>query len=301
MVALGDSSWPMTEAQRWLETHLKLGRCSNLPTVWSNCVAGWLLGGGGAWTDLGAVCAGATLLYTGGMYLNDAFDVQFDRQHRPERPIPRGEIRLETVWGIGFTMLGAGALCFFLFSTVTMIYALLLALFILIYDIVHKMFALSPVIMAGCRVLLVLAAASTGAQGIAGGRFNHAIWAALVLGCYIVGLSYLARRESLPGPLRYWPCVFLAAPLVLAYIVNQPFNMLRSAILSALITVWILRCLKFSLWSPQRNIGRTVGGLLAGIPLIDLLAVWTGTPGVGLLFAGFFVLALLFQRFIPAT
>src|SRR5512134_3129572 len=134
----------MTEARRWLRTHLLLGRSSNLPTVWSNCVAGWLLGGGGVWTDLGAVFAGATLLYTGGMYLNDAFDVQFDRQHRPERPIPRGDIRLETVWALGFTMLGAGVLCLFLFSTLTMILALMLSLFILIYDIVHKMVAFSP-------------------------------------------------------------------------------------------------------------------------------------------------------------
>ena len=77
--------------------------------------------------------------------------------------------------------------------------------------------------------------------------------------------------------------------------------MLRSAIVSAAITLWIVRCLRFTLWSPQRNIGRTVSGLLAGIPLIDLLAVWTGAPEIGCVFVGCFVLALLFQRFIPAT
>jgi len=241
------------------------------------------------------------LLYTGGMYLNDAFDADFDRQHRSERPIPRGEIRAETVWATGFTMLGTGVLCLFLFSTTTMIFALLLSLFILVYDAVHKMFALSPVIMAGCRTLLILAAASTAVNGIDGGRINHSVWSALVLGCYIVGLSYLARRESRPGPLQYWPCIFLGAPLVLAFIVNQPFNMLRSAAVSVVITLWIVRCLWFTLWSPHRNIGRTVGGLLAGIPLIDLLSVWTGAPLVGALFVSFFVLSLLFQRYIPAT
>ncbi len=291
----------MTEARRWLRTHLLLGRSSNLPTVWSNCVAGWMLGGGGDWTDLGAVCGGATLIYTGGMYLNDAFDVQFDRQHRPERPIPRGEIGLETVWATGFTLLGAGVLCFFLFSKVTMICALMLSLFVLVYDVVHKMFALSPILMAACRSLLVLAAASTGLNGITGGSYNHAVWAAIVLGCYIVGLSYLARRESLSGPLQYWPCVFLAAPLILGFIVNQPINQLRSLTLSALITIWLLRCLKFTLWSPQRNVGRTVGGLLAAIPLVDLLSVWTGEPGRALGFVALFLLALVFQRFVPAT
>jgi len=291
----------MTEVRRLLRTHLLLARASNLPTVWSNCVAGWLLGGGGVWTDLGALFAGATLLYTGGMYLNDAFDAPFDRQHRPERPIPRGWIQLEAVWACGFTMLGSGVLCLFLFSTVTMIFALLLSLFILIYDIVHKMFALSPVIMAGCRTLLILAAASTGAHGIDGGKINHSVWSALAMGFYVVGLSYLARRESLAGPLQYWPCIFLAGPLVLAFIINQPFNMLRSAIVSVVITMWLLRCLWFAYWSPHRNIGMAVGGLLAGIPLVDLLSVWTGAPAVGLIFVGFFGLSLLFQRFIPAT
>ncbi len=291
----------MTEVQRFLRTHLLLARASNLPTVWSNCVAGWLLGGGGLWTDLGALFAGATLLYTGGMYLNDAFDIQFDRQHRPERPIPRGWIQIESVWAFGFTMLGAGVLCLFLFSTVTMIFALLLSLFILIYDIVHKMFALSPVIMAGCRTLLILVAASTGAHGIDGGRINHSVWSALVMGCYVVGLSYLARRETRAGSLQYWPCVFLGGPLLLAFLVNQPFNMLRSAIVSAVIIMWLLRSLWFVYWATHRNIGRAVSGLLAGIPLIDLLSVWTGSPEVGVTFIVFFGLALLFQRFIPAT
>jgi 4-hydroxybenzoate polyprenyltransferase len=291
----------MTDARSLLRTHLLLARASNLPTVWSNCVAGWLAGGGGVWTDLGALFAGASLLYTGGMYLNDAFDAQFDRQHRPERPIPRGWIQLQEVWAIGFTLLGSGVLCLFLFPTGTMIFTLLLSLLILIYDIVHKMFALSPVLMAGCRTLLILVAASIGVNGIDGGKINHSVWNALAMGLYVLGLSYLARRESFSGPVRYWPCIFLSAPLVLAFIVNQPFNMLRSAIVSAVITLWLLRCLWFAYWSPHRNVGMAVAGLLAGIPLVDLLSVWTGAPDVGLTFVALFAVARLFQRFIPAT
>ena len=34
-----------------LRTLLVLGRVSNLPTVWSNCFAGWLLAGGGLWPE----------------------------------------------------------------------------------------------------------------------------------------------------------------------------------------------------------------------------------------------------------
>src|SRR4051794_33630035 len=78
--------------RRKVHAWLVLGRISNLPTVGSNCLAAWLLGGGGSWGKLAAVGAGAALLYTAGMFLNDAFDVEFDRRHRPERPIVSGVV-----------------------------------------------------------------------------------------------------------------------------------------------------------------------------------------------------------------
>ena len=75
-----------------LRTLLVLGRTSNLPTVWSNCLAAWWLGGGVQLGALAGVLLGTTLLYLGGMYLNDAFDAGFDAQYRRERPIPSGAI-----------------------------------------------------------------------------------------------------------------------------------------------------------------------------------------------------------------
>jgi 4-hydroxybenzoate polyprenyltransferase len=83
------STLRISEATRVM---LVLGRVSNLPTVWSNCLAGWVLAGGGIQNELLVFCAGATFLYLGGMFLNDAFDTDFDRRHRPERPIVSGQI-----------------------------------------------------------------------------------------------------------------------------------------------------------------------------------------------------------------
>ena len=40
-------------SRSYLRTLLVLGRASNLPTVWSNCLAGWLLGEGGHVVKLG--------------------------------------------------------------------------------------------------------------------------------------------------------------------------------------------------------------------------------------------------------
>src|ERR1035441_4725165 len=87
-----------------------LGRVSNLPTVWSNCLAAWLLAGGGPWLRFAILCLGSTLLYTGGVFLNDAFDVDFDGKYRPERPIPSGQISDRMVWILGCGFLGLGCL-----------------------------------------------------------------------------------------------------------------------------------------------------------------------------------------------
>jgi len=287
-----------TRVLRKLRTLLILGRASNLPTVWSNCLAGWLLGGGGELGRLALLCMGATLVYLAGMYLNDAFDAQFDQQHRPERPIPSGAIRVEAVWmwGLGLLLAGFVGLC--LLGRTTAFLAALLVISILIYDAIHKIFTFSPILMALCRFFLVVAAASSSIDGVTG----LSIWSALALATYIVGVSYLARKESTRAAVGYWPCIFLAAPVVLAMVVNQGDFRRQGFVLSGIFLLWVLGSLRHVFRSPQPNIGLSVSALLAGIVLVDLLAVGGGSnPLAILVFLWLFFLALLFQRFIPAT
>ena len=54
-------------------------------------------------------------------------------------------------------------------------------------------------------------------------------------------------------------------------------------------------------WAEKRNIGKTVAGLLAGIVLVDLLAVQHVAPEVAAVFFGLFILAVAAQRWVPAT
>src|SRR5262245_57219178 len=136
---------------RQLRTLLILGRVSNLPTVWSNCLAGWILAGTGPLDRLALLIAGGTFLYFAGMYFNDAFDATFDRQHRPERPIPSGAISLTAVWQWGLVWLCLGLTCLWPLGPVTAALATLLAATIFVYDAIHKIFAFSPVLMAACR------------------------------------------------------------------------------------------------------------------------------------------------------
>lgn len=277
-------------------TLLVLGRVSNLPTVWSNCLCGWLLGGEGSSARLLLLCLATSLLYVGGMFLNDAFDATFDRQHRRQRPIPSGAIAEQLVWIIGGSLLMAGTLPLLFLGFTPAILTLLLVGAILLYDAVHKAVAFSPVIMAACRFLLLLVAAGAAEEGITG----LALWTAIALAGWIVGLSYVARRESIAGPLAVWPLVALAVPVVLATFVNNIEYRLRGLWLSATLVVWAVLCLRHTFTQVQRNLGRTVSGLLAGICLVDLLAA-PPNPGAAIAFIGCFFAALLFQRFIPAT
>jgi hypothetical protein len=280
-----------------LRTLLVFGRASNLPTIWSNCLAGWWLGGHGNTGKLPFLFAGVTLLYFGGMYLNDAVDVNFDRQHRKQRPIPSGAISEGAVWKLGLLWLALGLACLFRVGSTTGQLGVILVVCILLYDIVHKVITFSPLLMGACRLFAYIVAASIGAGGVTG----WAIWCGLALALYIIGLSFLARRESARGPIQYWPIPFLAAPMVLAYFMNAGDYRKSAALLCLVLGLWILRSLRAVLWSMDRQIGRTVSGLLAGIVFVDWLAVADAPRELGAVFVALFGLALLFQRFIPAT
>ncbi len=283
-----------------LRTLLVLGRVSNLPTVWSNCLAGAIIGGGATLGKLLQFTVAGTLIYTAGMYLNDAFDEQFDRENRSERPIPSGQIGVSTVWTIGIILLVAGFILGAALGKSTATLTLLLCGSVLLYDAVHKLVLFSPILMAFCRFFLFLGASSIGFYGVTG----LAVWSALVLAIYVASLTYVAKSESTRGALKYWPCYLMAAPLVLAWIINKQEFRSRSIAFSIILVLWAFRALRTTFWSTEKNIGRTISSLLAGIVLVDLLATLggpTGGPNEGVIFLALFLLALWCQRFVPAT
>ena len=285
-------------AMRRLQSLLTLARASNLPTVWSNCLAGWWLGGHGHLGDVPFLFAGTTFLYIGGTYLNDAFDVAFDRQQRKERPIPSGEISLSAVWNLGLLWLALGLGCLFWIRLTTGALGVILVACILVYDAIHKVITFSPLLMGACRFLIYPIAASAAVDSVTG----WSIWCGLALAAYIIGLSFIARRESARGPAERWPLIFLAAPIVLAFFMNATPEYRKSAsLLSLILGLWMLRCLRSVLWPTGQHLGRVVSGLLAGIVFVDWLAALDVSRNLGIVFLVLFALALLLQRFVPAT
>jgi 4-hydroxybenzoate polyprenyltransferase len=176
-------------------TALRLGRVSNLPTVWTNVMAGMALGGAALRPSVVVPLALAvSLFYVAGMWLNDAFDAGWDARHRPERPIPSGEAGRGGILAGGLGLLAAGlVLVGVIGGTRAAVGGIVLASLIVVYDAVHKKTRLAPVLMGACRAAVyALAALAAGAATL-----PPRLWlgAALLL-LYVVGVSVVARREA---------------------------------------------------------------------------------------------------------
>ncbi len=286
---------------RLVRTFLILGRVSNLPTVWSNCLAAWWLGGGGEWLNFFLLLAGATLMYTGGMFLNDAFDAPYDSVHRRSRPIPSGLIQRRAVFNAGLGLLAVGCLAFCLMGRIPGVIAAALFLCIVLYNAIHKVFVLSPAIMGACRFLLYAAAGAATAEGLTG----WPLWCGLALAFYVAGLSFLARVETavtLPSTQTWWPCLLMiAAPVFLAFFMNRGVYFSHAIWLSVILAIWVLNSLRYAFATANPNMGRTVSGLLAGIVLVDVLALAEPFSAYTILFVVLLLLAKFSQRFVPAT
>lgn len=285
-----------------LYTLFVLGRISNLPTVWSNCIAGWLLAGGGNFQILLNLCFGVSCLYIGGMFMNDACDVDYDKIYRPERPIPSGKIQARTVWLIAVTLIIIGAVSIFHISDSTAFLTSVLIGLILVYNAAHKRISFSPVLLGLCRLILYLLGASVAVE-----TFNGlALWSGLVLALYVVGLSYIAKYESSENYLfSRSTIILLFCPIGLSIIVNDAVYRARGIIISATLVIWLIESLRhLNRGNSNELIMNTVSKLLAGIVLVDLVAV-AGTPTYIahylVAFPVLFVLTLLLQKFVPAT
>ncbi len=283
---------------RPLRALLALSRVSHLPTVWSNCLAGWWLGGHGNSAKLPLLFLGVSALYTGGMFLNDAFDADFDRQRHTERPIPTGAISLPAVWRWGLGWLGLGALCLTAISKVTGVLTVVLLLCIIIYDATHKVVTASPWLMGVCRFWVYVIAGSIGATGVNG----EPVWCGAALALYVAGLGYLAQYEGSRGRVPYWPLALLLAPVVLTLSMNLGDSRAPAIKLSFVLVLWTARCVRTIFQSVTVSVAHIVSGLLAGIVFVDWLAVGPVCPQwLSITLLILFCATLLLQRVVPAT
>jgi len=282
-----------------LSVALRLGRVSNLPTVSTNVLAALAISGAtpAPWV-IAAICVAISVLYIAGMFLNDAFDRVIDAFERPDRPIPSGQVSAAEVFGAGFALLAFGILGIAAVAFTTgagwlpVLSVIGLVVLIVYYDMRHKSNPFAPVVMGLCRVGAYTTAALAG-----GGSLDESV----VIGCglvlaYLIGLSYIARHENTSRLTQLWPLAFMIVPFAVLHPGGGGPWMFAIYLMFA---GWTARCL----WLVrQRNVRIAVGGLIAGIALLDALFVIRAGQEIlaGVACVGFLLTTIL-QRRVPGT
>jgi len=294
---------------------LKLGRVSNLPTVWTNTLAGALLAGvgtSGVGISAGAEAAPALVLcmlamsafYVGGMYLNDAFDRDVDAVERPERPIPSGAVGSTTVFVVGFGLLALGLGLLVVSAGLAansrtgsaLSSGLLLCAAIVYYDSHHKGDRMAPMVMALCRALIYVTSALT----LTGTASEAVYGAAAASFCYTSGLTYVASRENLRDIGNLWPLAVLALPVL--YGIPWATAGLVPAVALATFATWMIYALSFAIRTEGRFVPGAVIRLIAGMALLDaMLLAGNGFAEAAVAAAAMLFLTRLLQRFVPGT
>jgi len=292
-------------------TALKLGRVSNLPTVWTNVLAAIILSGSqiSLLPSISLMMA-MSLAYVGGMFLNDAFDHVIDAIERPNRPIPMGLVSTRSVYVVGFSLLLLSQLIviavasYFAQIIPAAISGLLLCAAIVSYNRWHKNNPLSPVLMGFCRLLVY----STCALSVSTEPSHLVYFGSITALAYLIGLTYTAKQEHLGKVSSLWPLGFLVVPVAFG-LFFAPLS-LGVWVTVAVLALWISYCLRLIIRRQRGDIPKAVTGLIAGIALVDMLLITvagthmnTETLPIWLVSLPFiaFSLTLFFQRYIAGT
>ena len=191
-----------------LLAYLQLLRLPNVFTAMSDIFMGFLIARGSLdpWYQFLSLLVASSSIYLAGMTLNDWFDIEVDRQERPQRPLPSGRVPRwhALAAGIGLMIVGLGlAACV---GATSRNVAVILVAAVWAYDGLLKNTLLGPACMGLCRALNVLLGLSTTPAAIwlfdlaqaPAWRFGTTVAAGL--GLYVMGVTRFARREASSVP-----------------------------------------------------------------------------------------------------
>jgi 4-hydroxybenzoate polyprenyltransferase len=295
-----------------LRPYAQLVRLPNLPTAFADIALAGLAAGAlvQRWPVFIVLMLASACLYMSGMVWNDFFDVAQDARERPDRPIPSGRVSRRSAGMLGTALMAAGLLLALLAGSALeegrlrpVVVAGLLTSAILLYDSWLKHTWLGPVAMGSCRFLNVLLGVTlTGSFAWPLGPHL-----ALVVGLYIVGVTWFARTEartSSQAALAGAAAVMLAA-LVLAV----PLPVLRPSELESPATSplfpYLLVAFGFIVGLPvsraitaptPANVQAGVKRALIGLILLDTVLATATAGNVGLVLLVLLVPSLYLNR-----
>jgi len=309
----------MNRVRPWLE----LVRLSNLPTVWADALVG-LVGGYTTWavttshrlpTLSGAyllresvsrglpMLVGLSLMYLGGMVLNDVMDLEIDRHDRHNRPLPSGKVSLRaaTIGAVALLALGLAALVAYA-SWLVIVFGAALLLAIVGYDRLHHRTPWAVFLLGLCRALTILAAASIYGVNLLWATTIGPVAAIAVL--YTVLFTIIARLETRPyQDQRRWGALGMIVVVWLALCSVQPtaWGWLWTALAALALALWLGRAAWLVFAQPPRT-GRAVSAWIAGFCLADAFYLTLfNQPLVAAVAVGCFALTLLAHRWIDGT
>jgi 4-hydroxybenzoate polyprenyltransferase len=214
---------------------LKLLRIPNHATAVADVLAGWLVVTGAREiaplpAEFWCVAVSSICLYGAGMVLNDVYDLEVDREERPERPLPSGLLRPASAAAFGGCLLVAGVAAAIAAAVISghpavAAVGVLLAAAVWLYDRHAKPTAAGPAVMGSCRALNWL----LGMTAAGGPVATHQWLIPVGMGLYVAGITLFSRDEAgepKPGRLLLATLVMLVG---LATAGLQTWLMARSA------------------------------------------------------------------------
>jgi len=275
--------------------YLQLVRAPALFTAVSNITAAHLLATGGViqWPALLLLCAASVAFLSGGMVLNDCFDIGVDARERPGRPLPSGQVSRSVAWGLGTGLLVSGVAIASLVNTAAASFAAALAASVLVYDGLLKATWIGPVAMGLCRYLNWMLGLSVAALGVAAWLIP------LPVLLYIAAVTVLSRAEARAQDrglvvLAALGMLFAGATIALLWLQGIMVNIWVLPIAAAaLLAVLYLLAETYREFSPQR-VQSAVGRLIFGIIPLDALLV----VGAGIWWGVLLVLLMLPGRWL---
>lgn len=184
---------------RLLKGVVRSSRPANVPTLLTNAAAAWAAVRG-AELPPAALYGGVVLMglcfYLYGMWENDRVDARWDASRYPDRPVPCGAVSVSVLRLLSLAAGLSGLVLNMVLGGEFAVGALLLVV-ISLYNVFHKLWSGSIVLMGLCRGLWVLTA---------GLVFSHAVgepspppallWYAFGLFVFTCVISVVARREA---------------------------------------------------------------------------------------------------------
>lgn len=246
---------------------LATARIANVPSVLSNLAVGVFLGGLASAREFvwpGWLLVAGVLFYVSGNVLNDWADLDWDKEKRPERALPRGMFSARSYLLLSIGGFTIATLLTALYGIGVLGVSLLLVALILLYTFIHKKTFLSVVPMGLCRACLPVMGYLAMRESLSPFPF----YPALALLIYIVALSLSARWESMaripPEKIRLSRGLLIASGWVAVCLPMQVNPMLGWI---GLVPFGIV--LGMALTRYRTPVPAHVSALLAGIPMLD--------------------------------